>query len=48
MQKLEQERQPMMFGLPGTSIQQKGEESSLSIAPPSYTGSGLELRYLPT
>jgi hypothetical protein len=48
MQKLRQERQPLMLGLPGTSIQQKDEESSLSIAPPSYTGSRLELRSQPT
>jgi hypothetical protein len=33
-----------MLGLPGTSIQQKDEESSLNITTPSYTGSGLELR----
>jgi hypothetical protein len=33
---------------PRTSIQQKDEESSLNIALPSYTGSGLELKDLPT
>jgi hypothetical protein len=48
MQKLGQERQPLMLSLPGTSIQQKDEESSLNIISPSYTGSGLELRDQPT
>jgi hypothetical protein len=28
----------LIRGLPGTSIQQKDEESSLNIAPPSYNG----------
>jgi hypothetical protein len=37
-----------MLSLSGTSIQQKDKESSLSIALLSYTGSGLELRDLPT
>jgi hypothetical protein len=37
-----------MCGLPGTSMQQKDEESSLNITQPSYMGLGLELRDLPT
>jgi hypothetical protein len=32
----------------GTSIQQKEEETLLNIMLPSYMGSGLELRDLPT
>jgi hypothetical protein len=48
MQKLRQERWHLLLILLGTSIQQKDKESSLNIAPPSYTGSRLELRDLPT
>jgi hypothetical protein len=48
MQKLGQQRQPLMLGLPGTSVQQKDEELSLSIMLTSYMGSGLKLRGQPT
>jgi hypothetical protein len=44
MQKLGQERQPLMPSISGTSIQQKNKESPLTITQPSYTG----LRSQPT